>query len=103
LGRRRLLVPPVLAEEDEMLEDLLQGPHLVILVLVLVLLFGGKRLPEVARGLGQSLRVFKSEVKAPVEPEGDAAEQRAVAAAPGGAPAPESGQPVVPTRETRER
>ena len=34
-----------------------------ILVLVVVLLFGGKRLPDAARGLGRSLRIFKSEVK----------------------------------------
>jgi len=28
-----------------------------------VLLFGGKRLPEAARGLGRSMRIFKSEVR----------------------------------------
>lgn len=37
--------------------------HLVILVAVLVLLFGANKLPELARGVGQSLRIFKSEVK----------------------------------------
>jgi sec-independent protein translocase protein TatA len=37
--------------------------HLIILVLVVVLLFGGRRLPDAARGLGRSLRIFKSEVK----------------------------------------
>ncbi len=37
--------------------------HLLILVLVVLLLFGGKRLPDAARGLGRSLRIFKSEVK----------------------------------------
>jgi sec-independent protein translocase protein TatA len=35
---------------------------LVILVLLLVL-FGAKRLPDAARGLGRSLRIFKAEVK----------------------------------------
>ena len=35
---------------------------LVILVLLLVL-FGAKRLPDAARGLGRSLRIFKSEIK----------------------------------------
>ena len=35
---------------------------LVILVLVLVL-FGAKRLPDAARGLGRSLRIFKAEIK----------------------------------------
>ena len=37
--------------------------HFLILVLVVLLLFGGKRLPDAARGLGRSLRIFKSEVK----------------------------------------
>jgi sec-independent protein translocase protein TatA len=35
---------------------------LVILVLVMVL-FGAKRLPDAARGLGRSLRIFKAEIK----------------------------------------
>jgi len=34
-----------------------------VLVVVLLLLFGAKRLPDAARGLGRSLRIFKSEVK----------------------------------------
>lgn len=37
--------------------------HIVVLVGVLVLLFGANKLPELARGVGQSLRIFKSEVK----------------------------------------
>ncbi|GAA1480218.1 hypothetical protein GCM10009624_06580 [Gordonia sinesedis] len=37
--------------------------HWVIVLVVLVLLFGSKKLPEAARGLGQSLRIFKSEVQ----------------------------------------
>ncbi|NDZ96834.1 Sec-independent protein translocase subunit TatA [Streptomyces sp. SID6673] len=37
--------------------------HWVIVLLVVVILFGSKKLPDAARGLGQSLRIFKSEVK----------------------------------------
>ncbi|WP_442907645.1 Sec-independent protein translocase subunit TatA [Kineococcus sp. G2] len=37
--------------------------HIIVLVVVLLLLFGAKRLPDAARGLGRSLRIFKSEVK----------------------------------------
>jgi sec-independent protein translocase protein TatA len=37
--------------------------HLLILVLVIVLVFGSRRLPDAARGLGRSLRIFKAEVK----------------------------------------
>ncbi|MEV4115836.1 Sec-independent protein translocase subunit TatA [Nonomuraea sp. NPDC049695] len=36
-------------------------PELLIIALVLVLLFGAKKLPEMARGVGRSLRIFKSE------------------------------------------
>jgi sec-independent protein translocase protein TatA len=37
--------------------------HLIVLVGVAALLFGGKRLPDAARGLGRSLRIFKSEIR----------------------------------------
>ncbi len=37
--------------------------HILILLLVVVVLFGAKRLPDSARSLGRSLRIFKSEVK----------------------------------------
>lgn len=39
------------------------GWELVLIVLVVVLLFGAKKLPELARGTGQALRIFKSETK----------------------------------------
>jgi len=37
--------------------------HWLILLGVGVLLFGAKRLPDAARSLGKSMRIFKSEVK----------------------------------------
>lgn len=37
--------------------------HILIALLVLVLLFGAKRLPDSARSLAKSLRIFKSEMK----------------------------------------
>ncbi|MGE5696739.1 MAG: Sec-independent protein translocase subunit TatA [Candidatus Sericytochromatia bacterium] len=37
--------------------------HWAILIVVLVLLFGAKKLPDAARSLGKSLRIFKSEVR----------------------------------------
>ena len=43
---------------------LFDNPMMVlIMLLVIVLLFGAPRLPGMARSLGQSLRIFKSEVK----------------------------------------
>jgi sec-independent protein translocase protein TatA len=46
-----------------MVRNLFDGPHLLIVLLVILVLFGGKKLPDAARGLGRSLRIFKSEVK----------------------------------------
>lgn len=39
------------------------GWELLIIVLVILLLFGAKKLPELARSVGRSARIFKSEVK----------------------------------------
>ena len=40
------------------------GPLEIIVILVVVLLlFGAKRLPDSARSLGRSMRIFKSEMK----------------------------------------
>lgn len=39
-----------------------QGWHLVILIVLLIVLFGWKRLPDAARSLGRSARIFKAEV-----------------------------------------
>ncbi|KQB85601.1 Sec-independent protein translocase subunit TatA [Corynebacterium oculi] len=38
-------------------------PELLIIAVLLVLLFGARRLPDAARSLGRSMRIFKSEVK----------------------------------------
>lgn len=40
-----------------------QGWELVLIVLVIILVFGAKKLPELARGSGQALRIFKAETK----------------------------------------
>ena len=37
--------------------------HLLVLAVVFLVLFGSKRLPDSARSLGRSLRIFKSEVQ----------------------------------------
>ncbi len=36
------------------------GPELLIIVFVILLLFGAKKLPELARGLGQGIREFRN-------------------------------------------
>jgi sec-independent protein translocase protein TatA len=46
-----------------------EGWHLVIIAGLLVVLFGARKLPDSARSIGQSLRIFKSEIKAAHEDE----------------------------------
>ena len=47
-----------------MLRGGLEPWHLIIILALLVLLFGSRKLPDAARSIGQSLRIFKSEMKA---------------------------------------
>lgn len=46
-----------------MLARLLDGPHILIILAVVVLLFGAKRLPDASRAIGRSMKIFKSEIK----------------------------------------
>lgn len=41
----------------------LNGWHLVIILAVVLLLFGAPKLPGLAKSIGQSMRIFRSEVK----------------------------------------
>ncbi|MFJ4221925.1 twin-arginine translocase TatA/TatE family subunit [Curtobacterium luteum] len=41
----------------------LTGAHLLIVLAIVVLLFGATKLPALAKGLGQSLTVFRKEVR----------------------------------------
>ena len=43
--------------------ELPRGAEIWILILVVVVLFGAKRLPDAARGLGRSSRILKTETK----------------------------------------
>ncbi|MBM7442239.1 Sec-independent protein translocase subunit TatA [Streptomyces sp. HB132] len=75
-----------------MLRNGLEPWHLLILAIVVIVLFGSKKLPDSARALGQSLRILKSETKAMKEdgtPPGAA--PRATAA-----PAAAQTEPVTP-------
>ncbi len=42
----------------------LRGWHIVVLLVVVLLLFGAPRLPELARSIGKSLRILKDETRA---------------------------------------
>ncbi len=41
----------------------LGATEIILILLVVVLLFGAKKLPELARGSGRALRIFKAETK----------------------------------------
>jgi sec-independent protein translocase protein TatA len=43
-----------------MFEGLLQPMHLLVILLVAGLVFGGKKLPELGKGLGQGIKGFKN-------------------------------------------
>ena len=44
-------------------------PELLVILIVAVLLFGGKKIPEVAKGLGEGIRNFKDALKGEEKPE----------------------------------
>ncbi|MGC0416190.1 Sec-independent protein translocase subunit TatA [Embleya sp. AB8] len=76
-----------------MLRNGLEPGHLLVLAIVVIILFGSRKLPDTARALGRSMRILKSEAKAmreedppkpaAAEPQPEAA--RVVQAAPGDA------------------
>jgi sec-independent protein translocase protein TatA len=71
-------------------------PELLIIGLVLVLLFGAKKLPDTAKALGQSLRLFKKETTK-LHEEDDA---RAAAAQASAQPVVATPQPLPPATPT---
>ncbi|HUZ39726.1 MAG TPA: Sec-independent protein translocase subunit TatA [Streptosporangiaceae bacterium] len=56
---------------------LFDAPHLLIILLVLVLLFGSAKLPRLAKSLGESMRIFKNEAKNLHDDDGAANTQQA--------------------------
>jgi sec-independent protein translocase protein TatA len=46
-----------------MIEGLLRPQHLLIIFLVLLVLFGGKKLPELGKGLGEGIKGFKDSMR----------------------------------------
>ncbi|HWN33011.1 MAG TPA: Sec-independent protein translocase subunit TatA [Pseudonocardia sp.] len=80
------------------------GMEWVILLVVVVLLFGAKRLPELARSVGRSARVFRGEIKG-LATDGEQTDRAEQAAAPTEAPraalpagqSGEAAEPVAPS------
>ncbi|MFE7465607.1 Sec-independent protein translocase subunit TatA [Streptomyces sp. NPDC057499] len=55
-----------------MLRNGLEPWHLLIVAIVVIVLFGSKKLPDTARALGKSMRILKSEAKAMKESDAQA-------------------------------
>ena len=49
--------------------------HIIVICVLLVLLFGAKRLPDAARSLGRSLRIIKAETQGLINTDNDVAEK----------------------------
>ncbi|MFD0264012.1 Sec-independent protein translocase subunit TatA [Kitasatospora indigofera] len=81
-----------------MLRNGLEPWHLLVVLAVIILLFGSKKLPEMARGLGKSMRILKAETKALREDDApaDGAPSNATAASTA-SPAPEQPRPAAVT------
>jgi len=62
--------------------ELFQPTHLLILGLVVFVLFGAKRLPELGKGLGEGLKGFKDGIKSGGEPTPPVVQQSAAPAQP---------------------
>lgn len=83
-----------------MLRNGLEPWHLIVVAIVVIVLFGSKKLPEAARGLGKSMRILKSEAKAM---KNDDATQASSAPGSSSTPAPEAIAPseVVTANEAK--
>ncbi|MER5751908.1 Sec-independent protein translocase subunit TatA [Streptomyces sp. NPDC002088] len=90
----------------------LGAPEIILILVVIILLFGAKKLPDMARSLGKSARILKSEAKAMKEeggsntsaqaptPDEQPSAQRTIQAAPGDVT---SSRPVAEPTDTTKR
>ena len=54
----------------------ISGMHLILLLVVILLIFGAARLPALAKGVGQSVRILKTETKEVTDPSSDETARR---------------------------
>jgi sec-independent protein translocase protein TatA len=88
----------------------LGAPEIILILVVIILLFGAKKLPDMARSLGKSARILKSEAKAMKDegktstpagpPNEETPAQRTIQAAPGDVT---SSRPVTEPTDTTKR
>jgi sec-independent protein translocase protein TatA len=76
----------------------LSWPEILIILVVLLLLFGAKRLPEMGRSLGRGMREFKDAVTGDEEP---SKQPEQLSTTPTPAPAPTTPQPADTTAQPK--
>ena len=77
----------------------LQPWHWLIVIAAFILLFGAKKLPDAARSLGKSMRIFKSEIKE-MQADGASPDKPEASSLPGGSATPVTSERVeTPTPE----
>ncbi|ANJ27781.1 twin-arginine translocase TatA/TatE family subunit [Agromyces aureus] len=72
----------------------LNGWHAAIIIAVILLLFGAPKIPMLARSLGQSMRIFKTEVRDQGDVPRDSAEAPAAPVSPATTPASATAAPA---------
>lgn len=91
-----------------MIHPLIAAPgvwEIVLILLIVVLLFGAKKLPELARGSGRALRIFKAETKGLIDDEDDEDAYKGKPARPAGelkAPEADSGDALSAEQQRRD-
>jgi sec-independent protein translocase protein TatA len=59
-----------------MFEGLLQPMHLLVILLIALIVFGPRKLPELGKGLGQAIRGFKDSLSGKDEAKPDGEEKK---------------------------
>ncbi|MGP3957725.1 Sec-independent protein translocase subunit TatA [Nonomuraea sp. 3N208] len=81
----------------------LGAPEIILILVALVLLFGAKKLPDLARGVGRSLRIFKAETSKMTEDDDDKPTVVQATPEPQAAPAPPQQIPAAPVISAEEQ
>lgn len=79
-----------------------QGAEWLIILAVVILIFGAAKLPELARGTGQALRIFKAETKGLRDDDEDKSETTPPVAAPPAELPPTTATTETPTTQDRQ-
>jgi sec-independent protein translocase protein TatA len=68
--------------------EFLSVPHLLIILIIVLIFFGGRRIPDVMRGLGEGIRSFKEGMHGPTPGQPTNPPANSQAGPPTAAPAP---------------